>query len=57
MKEKTPRSMHRQDLKKMMEENFPQIRKEKPVQTQEAQILHIERIWKKVSHDILLLEH
>lgn len=57
MKEMTPRSMHRPDLKKMIEENFPQIRKEKPVQTQEAQILHIEWIWKKVSHDVLLLEH
>lgn len=49
--------MHRQDLKKMIEENFPQIRNEKPAQTQEAQILHIEWIWKKVSHDVLLLEH
>lgn len=48
MKEKTPSSMHRSDLQLNNRKKLPQIRKDKPLKIQEAQILLVERITKKL---------
>lgn len=40
MKEKTPKSMHRQDLKKMIEENFPKLEKKACINTRSTDITY-----------------